>query len=373
MIFTIQQSALLPKLADVSSITERKSANPIFSHLLIEAHPNHLLLKGTDNEITLSVEVDESVHVQQTGAVTVPASKFLEVIRHQSSGSEIHCALEGEQWVVRSQDSIFRLSTLPAQDFPVLETFSLPDSLELSSKALHQLLKKVQFSMAEQDPRHYLQGVLLKVVEQGHALHAVSTDGHRLSCAMASLQQASNPEGSWILPRKAVAELIRFLSRLDQMVRLQVGGRHLNVELGGYRLTTSLIDGQFPQYEPVIPPKQPTPVLIPRQSLIEALQRARVLQMGRGNEGGVSLRFQEHELLLSARNSENETVEERLDILNPAKLSLDIGLNTHYLIQAIQHLESENVQLHLVNNTSPCLLTGQEDEDLRYIIMPLRL
>lgn len=373
MIFTIPQNLLLPKLADIAGITERKSSNPILSHVLLEAYEQQLRLRGTDTEITLNLTLEEGVSVQQAGAITVPATKFLEVIRYQHAGCDIQCALEGEQWVVRAQDSVFRLSTLPAKDFPAVESFSVTDSVELSSKALYQLLKKVQFSMAEQDPRHYLNGLLLHVVDNGACLNAVSTDGHRLACATTRLQYSSNPQGSWILPRKAVAELTRFVSRLDQMVRLNVGGRQLNVQWEGHSLTIALIDGQFPNYEQVIPPKQATPVLISRQALIEALQRARILQMGRGNDGGVSLHFHEHELRLSARNTENETVEERLDILNAGQVDLSIGLNTTYLMQALQHLDSENVQLHLQSVSSPCLLTGQEDEDLRYLIMPMRL
>lgn len=373
MIFTIQQSALLPKLADISSITERKSINPIISHVLIEAQEHQLILTGTDTEITLTVEVSESLEVQQTGKVTVPAAKFLDVIRHQASGSVIQCALDQEQLVVRSQDSVFRLSTLPAQDFPVQETLAFQESIELPSKALYQSLKRVQFSMAEQDPRHTLNGVLLHLVEQGAGMHVVSTDGHRLSCAQAKVHQSSASEGSWILPRKAVAELIRFVSRLDQMVRLNVSGRQLNVQFDGYSLTTSLIDGQYPNYNAVIPEKQNEPMLIPRQSLIEALQRARVLQTGRSSESGVNLRFQEHELLLSARNTENETAEERLGIVNASKLNLDLGLNTSYLMQVAQHLESESVQLHAPRDGKPCLLTAQEDEGVLYVIMPMRL
>lgn len=373
MIFTIQQSALLPKLADISSITERKSSTPIISHVLIEAQEHQLILTGTDTEITLTVAVNEEVQVTQVGKVTVPATKFLDVIRHQANGSMIQCALENEQLVVRNQDSVFRLSTLPAQDFPVQEAFSLKESIELPSRALFQVLKRVQFSMAEQDPRHTLNGVLLRLVEQGTGLHAVSTDGHRLSCAFARLHQSSAPEGSWILPRKAVSELIRFVSRLDQMVRLNVSARQLNVQFDGYSLTTSLIDGQYPNYDTVIPERQATPMLIPRQNLIEALQRVRVLQTGRSSESGVNLRFQEHELLLSARNTENETVEERLGIVNASKVNLDIGLNTSYLIQVAQHLESESVQLHAPRDGKPCLLTAQEDEGVLYVIMPMRL
>ena len=112
-------------------------------------------------------------------------------------------------------------------------------------------------------------------------------------------------------------------------------------------------------------------MLVSRQAFLDSLQRAKVLLLDRHD--GIRLGFAGTRLQLSARNLENETVEEALDIINPQNLELEAALNINYLIDAISTISGDNVQLHLTDKNSPCLITSSEDEGVRYIIMPMRL
>ena len=332
MKFSIVKEKFLEPLADISSIVARKATKPILSHALLQTSGEHLLLKGTDTEVTLQILLNE-LDIKEEGAITVPAAKLLDVVRH-----------------------------LPAQ--------ATDRRIESDSRALHDIMQKVRFSMASEDVRYYLNGMYLNIVEDGNAIHAVSTDGHRLSCARSPLPSPA-PMTNLIVPKKGVSELIKLLGRVSQPVVLNLGERQLSLTLGGYRLTSQLIDGTFPNYEQVLPPVQETPVLVSRQAFLESLQRAKVLLLDRHD--GIRLTFSDAKLQLAARNLENETADEALDIINPQALQLEVALNINYLIDAISTINGDNVQLHIADSSSPCLITSSEDEGVRYVIMPMRL
>ena len=369
MKFSIVKEKFLEPLADISSIVARKTTKPILSHALLQTSGEHLLLKGTDTEVTLQILLNE-LDIKEEGAITVPAAKLLDVVRHLPAQATVYCSLEKEQLLVKAAGSVFRIATLPAEDFPALAEADMDRRIESDSRALHDIMQKVRFSMASEDVRYYLNGMYLNIVEDGNAIHAVSTDGHRLSCARSSLPSPA-PMTNLIVPKKGVSELIKLLGRVSQPVVLNLGERQLSLTLGGYRLTSQLIDGTFPNYEQVLPPVQETPVLVSRQAFLESLQRAKVLLLDRHDD--IRLTFSDAKLQLAARNLENETADEALDIINPQALQLEVALNINYLIDAISTINGDNVQLHIADSSSPCLITSSEDEGVRYVIMPMRL
>ena len=246
MKFSIVKEKFLEPLADISGIVARKTTKPILSHALLQAGAdNSLLLKGTDTEVTLQILLHE-LNVQDAGAITVPAAKLLDVVRHLPAQATIYCSLEKEQLLVKAAGSLFRIATLPAEDFPALAEADMERRIETESRALHDIMQKVRFSMASEDVRYYLNGMYLNIVEDGNAIHAVSTDGHRLSCARSALATPAPAGTNLIVPKKGVSELIKLLSRVSQPVVLNLGERQLSLTLGGYRLTSQLIDGTFP-------------------------------------------------------------------------------------------------------------------------------
>lgn len=370
MKFSIVKEKFLEPLTDISGIVSRKTTKPILSHTLLQVNADTLLLKGTDTEVTLQILLHD-INIKEEGTITVPAGKLLDVVRHLPPQATIYCSLEKEQFLVKAAGSIFRIATLPAEDFPALNEANMERRIEIGSRRLQETMQKVRFSMASEDVRYYLNGMYLNVVEGGKALHAVSTDGHRLSCAYSELDTPTTTGTNLIVPKKGVAELIKLLSRVSQPVVLNIGERQISLTLGGYRLTSQLIDGNFPNYEQVLPSLQEMPILIARQEFLNSLQRAKVLLLDRHD--GIRLNFNEAKLQLLARNLENETAEETLDIINPQNLQLESALNINYLIDVISTIAGDSVQLHFTDGTSPCLITSSEDKDVRYIIMPMRL
>lgn len=368
MKISISKTSLLDPLTDLIGIVDSKTTQPILGHICLHAEDGVLTLKSTDTEVALDIRVPAVCH--ENGETTVPGHKFLNLIRKIPGDVTIDCVLAGEQFEINAAGSKVRLSTLPAADFPMAESPESSHSLTLDARQLHRIMNKVEFSMAREDVRFYLNGLYLNVVDGGTGLHAVSTDGHRLSCAYMPL---SHPCGeiSLIIPRKAVRELIKLLARGSGEVTLHISERQLTLTLGSHHLSTRLIDGQYPNYQQVLPPSQEAPILIDTASLNNALERAKVLLIDRHD--GIRLRFEGAYLHLAARNLENESLDDKLEIINPENIHLDTGLNINYLMDAVRNIEGENLQIHLTEGERPCLLTSQDDRDVRYVIMPMRL
>lgn len=413
MKFEIVKELLIKRLADLNSIVDRKTTQPILGHVYLKAEDNQLTLVSTDTEVTLKGTAPATVI--EAGATTVPCDKFYQIVQRLNDNAMIVCELKDEQFHISAAGSHFRLITLPAEDYPVAEHVAHQHSLALNAAVFFNILNKVRFSIASQDVRQYLNGLFLNVVEEGKGLHAVATDGHRLSCAHAVLQTPVDPDIHFIVPEKAVNELVKHLSLdsylaerlldkkishsvdemnqisdeleqlkdvkkrtpqeqaeiLPRLVTLEIGERELSLEVGKYHLITRLIDGQYPAYEQVIPQAQGNPVLIAREALLAALRRAKVLLTDKHD--GIRLRFQGHELFLSARNMANETAEETLDIVNNGEIAFETGLNINYLIDAVSNIDGDDLQFHFEDAESPCLITSKDDPDVRYVIMPMRL
>lgn len=369
MHFSLTKEAFLPLLSDLASIVDGKTTQPIFNHVWLAAKAGRLTLKSTDSELSLTASV--AAEIIEEGSITVPAVKLLNVVRNIASETLVHCELIEEQFIITSDKGTVRLVTLPAEDFPLIENEESSHYLRVEAAVLQRTMNKVEFSIAKEDVRYYLNGMHLKVVKDGHALHTVSTDGHRLSCAEMPLLEKIEDELSLILPKKAVRELTKLLSRSEGEVSLALSSREIQFSSGDYHLTSRLIDGRFPNYENVLPKEVDTPILIERQTLLKSLELAKVLLVDKHD--GVRLRFEGQQLFLSGRNIDNETIEDEIAIINPETISLETAFNINYLFEVVRNLQGHNIQLHLSGAESPCLFTAESDVGVRYVIMPMRL
>ncbi len=229
--------------------------------------------------------------------------------------------------LVRARKSRFTLSTLPAAEFPTVEEINAEQALQLPQKDFKRLLDKTHFSMAQQDVRYYLNGLLLET--SAKMLRAVATDGHRLALCEVELPNGGKSGQQVIVPRKGVLELQRILGNEDQMLEVSIGSNHLRVQIGDIRFTSKLIDGRFPEYSRVIPATPPKTIGAVRDDLRQALQRAAILS----NEKYRGIRFalKPNALMIQAHNPEQEEAEEEVEVTYDGE-ELEIGFNVNYLL-----------------------------------------
>ena len=263
---------ILGPVQSVIGVVERRQTMPVLSNVLLSAKADRLSVTGTDLEVELVSQT--SLAVQAPGEITVPGRKLLDILRALPEGTEVTLSLEGDRLVVKAGRSRFTLSTLPAAEFPLVEEIQTQQVLKLGQADFRRLIEKTQFSMAQQDVRYYLNGLLLE--SEGGKLRAVATDGHRLALCEGSLSERVTGKQQVILPRKGVLELQRLLGQ-EGDIELTLGTNHIRCEIGDIRFTSKLIDGRFPEYGRVIPKSANRVIDADRSVLRQSLQRTAIL------------------------------------------------------------------------------------------------
>ncbi len=365
MKFTAAREALLKPLQAVIGVVERRQTMPILANVLLVAKDGKLAITATDLEVELVANAE--VDIDGPGEVTVPGRKLLDICRALPDEAQLAIALNGEKLGIKSGRSKFTLMTLPAADFPTVEDINASQTIGLPQATLCRLLDKTHFSMAQQDVRYYLNGLLVET--DGKHLRAVATDGHRLALCQVELSGKKMPEQQVIVPRKGVLELQRLMSG-EGDVDLQLGSNHIRIELEGIRFTSKLIDGRFPEYERVIPQDTSNQLAADRELFKGALQRTAILSNEKYR--GIRLIIRDNGVVLQAHNPEQEEAEEELEV-NYKGEDIEIGFNVNYLLDSLGAIESEEVTLSVVDGNSSCLLREPGNDDCKYVVMPMRL
>jgi DNA polymerase-3 subunit beta len=365
MKFTAAREALLKPLQAVIGVVERRQTMPILSNVLIIVKDGLLAVTATDLEVELVAQTE--VEGESDGEITVSGRKLLDICRALPEGSDVKVSLSGEKLSVRAGRSKFNLVTLPAAEFPVVEDIKAGQTVTVAQTVLSRLIEKTHFSMAQQDVRYYINGMLLET--GGQFLRAVATDGHRLSLCQAELDGSNFDEQQVIVPRKGVLELQRLMSG-EGDVNIELGANHIRIQLEGIRFTSKLIDGRFPEYDRVIPKESSNELKADRTEFKNALQRTAILSNEKYR--GIRLVIRDSGVMLQAHNPEQEEAEEELAVEYTGE-DIEIGFNVNYLLDALGAVEGDDVTLSVQDSNSSCLIRQPGNDDCTFVVMPMRL
>ncbi|MEE9444681.1 MAG: DNA polymerase III subunit beta [Cocleimonas sp.] len=369
MKLTISKETLLEQLTHVVGAVEKKHTSKILENIFIQATENKLQLVGTDLEIEMSATLE--IQAESAGQITAPARKLFDICKALPADCFILLETEGERLHIKGVRSRFELATLPADEYPLLDDIPIKQEINIPEKSLKSLMEKVSFSMANQDVRYYLNGLLLEF--SGDKIAAVSTDGHRLAISeYKALEGTSNDTDlKIIVPRKGILELSRLLDASSELpVTLQISDNHIRVNKDNIRFTSKLIDGKYPDYKAAIPAKSTYSIELDREQFRDTLARVAILSNEKFK--GIRLGFKKGTMTLHSNNPDNESAEEEIDI-NYSGDVFEIGFNVTYLLEAVNHLEGDTIKLDLSSPDTSALLHSSDDTDTRYVVMPIRL
>src|SRR5512140_51341 len=357
---------LLGPLQQVTGIVERRHTLPILSNVLITAGDGKANFLATDLEVQITSTA--ALESPAEGTVTAGARKLYDILRSRTEDAEVRLEAKDNRMTVRAGKSRFNLQTLPAADFPrMVEAKDASKTLTLPQKALKDALRLVQFAMAVQDIRYYLNGVLFSVDKD--TLRVVATDGHRLSYASQALG-GDHGQVEAILPRKTVLELIKLLGDGDDPVSLAIGSNQARFSFSGIEIVSKIVEGKFPDYAKVIPTTHKNHVTLDRAQLAQSLNRAAILS----NEKirGVRLVFTKDALSIICTNNEQEEAEEGLGLEYDGD-PLDNGSNISYLLDVLNHVDAPTVSIAMGDSNSSALVQIPGRDDFKYVVMPMRI
>jgi DNA polymerase III subunit beta len=362
-----KRDELLGPLSAVSGIIERRHTLPILSNVLIERAQDTLAFLATDIEIQIAARSGINAPAEAR-AVTVGARKLLDILRALPDGAEVVLQQQDKRLLVKAGKSRFTLQTLAAEDFPRLaRPAGEAAKFEMEQRALRRLLALVQYAMAQQDIRYYLNGLLM-VVEDG-ALKLVATDGHRLAYAALKLG-AQLPRQEVIVPRKTVLELGKLLADSDAPVKIEIAATQAAFSFGSIDLVSKLIDGKFPDYTRVIPAGHKNRLQAGREPLRQALLRAAILSNEKFR--GVRWVLGDGSLKIVSSNAEQEEAHEELEVKYSGD-ALDIGFNVNYLLDVLNNVSGEGIECVFGDAASSALITYSNEKDFKYVVMPMRI
>ncbi len=365
MKFSASREVLLKPLQAVMGVVERRQTMPILANVLLVARAGRLAVTATDLEVELVASADLDIDVD--GEITVSGRKLLDIVKALPDEAKVAFSVSGDKASVRAGRSKFSLATLPAAEFPTVEDIKSSQVIEVDRATLATLIDKTHFSMAQQDVRYYLNGMLLETGE-GY-LRAVATDGHRLALCQADISGGDGGEQQVIVPRKGVLELQRLVGG-EGPLNIELGPNHVRIEIDGIRFTSKLIDGRFPPYERVIPADSSNLLTADKDTIRRALQRTAILSNEKYR--GIRLIVRDNGMVLQAHNPEQGEAEEEVEVDYSGE-DIEIGFNVNYLLDAISAVEGDEITLSIVDSNSSCLVREPGNDDSKFVVMPMRL
>ncbi|MFN7982006.1 MAG: DNA polymerase III subunit beta [Vicinamibacterales bacterium] len=369
MELVVRKHDLLRELQLFQGIVERKNTIPILANVLLDAKDGEVKFLATDLEVGLRSRCEATI--TKPGALTLPAKKLYEIVKSLPD-TDIRIAEDKSGVKVAADRFDSRMQTLPKDDFPTLPDGTGTPTATLSSASLKEMVAKTQFAITGEDTRYFLNGA--QFVLKGDQMSLVATDGHRLALVTVTRPDTPKdaPEVKAILPKKTLSELGRLLTEGDGSVGYERGENHLFFDVGGRRLISRMIDGQFPAYERVIPKGNDKHIEFERERLTNAVKRVQILS----NERSRAVKFLVEKGKVEVTSSSPELGEAHetlpVDYNGP---SLQICFNAQYVLDFLAVVSTDVVALELKDEVSQAVMTpvGAEGYEYTYVIMPMRV
>jgi DNA polymerase-3 subunit beta len=359
----------------MQSVAGRKTTLPILSHILIEGEKNSLYLTGTDLETGIREELTTTLH--QGGKVSVSAKKLYEIVRELPE-EPIHIKKKENHWItLQCKKAIFNIAGLDPDEFPSLPTYQEGFFSQVSTHLIKEMIEKTVFAASNEESRYHLNGIHFSESKQGEreVVRMVATDGHRLSLIDRESRNIRGIEKGVIIPKKGVLEIKKIMGDRDgeEDIGIYFDQTHGFFKMGKSLMVIRLIDGEFPEYEQVIPKGNDKRIVIQKERMYGCLRR--VSTMASERVEGIKLSVKKNSIELFSYHQDFGDAKEEVEVTYEGP-PLEIGFNARYLMEALNVIEMDEVIMELKDEGSPGILrplSTAEPSNQICIIMPMRI
>jgi len=358
-------------VSKVQSIIEKRSNMPILSMIMVAASGSEISISATDLEISFQEKIPAQVITP--GSVTIPGRKIFEILK-ESRNPTIQLREKENNWIfVSDEQAKFNLASLSADEYPVFLEPEGVDMLELDGAVLREMINKTIYAVTLEEAGFKLSGIYTEkvVLEEKGFFRMVSTDGHRLSMIDKEVKDIDKLklDGGVMIPKKGMSELSKLAGEGGSML---LGFRQNScvAKKDNCIIVIRLLETKFPDYHTVIPKKAKVVVSVSRQALLDGMKKMSILASE--TYRGVKITLEKGYMELVSINPDLGDAQEKLEVDFTGEV-LEAGFNSRYFIDALQSMDSDTVELGLIDNASPCMIKGKDDPGFLGLIMPMRL
>lgn len=362
MKFKTKKEVLLNGIQTVQNIITPRAVLPILANILIETQNKEIRLTATDLDIGISCVIP--VEIQEAGVITLPAKRLHDIIRDLPGEDIIVNTKKNNSTTIETGSCQFKIMGLPGEEFPKLPEFKDKEVINIEQGVLRDMLNLTSFAVSFDETRYILNGILFKIARNNLSL--VATDGKRLAIAQKKLKQDLEKEVSFIVPIKTIHELNRNIKE-DGELSLILGANQALFDLGHVLIISRLIEGEFPDYQQVIPPVSDNRMGVSREQLLLGVKRAALLSTP--DYQAVKWELFKGKLVLSKSTPDIGESREEIMVDYSGK-EMVIGFNPAYIMDVLKNLSSEKVSIELTDSEKPGVIRS---EGYTYIVLPMRL
>lgn len=357
---SVLKEDLLKGIQIVESVINPHTTLPILSNILLDTSQKELKLIATDLDIGITFVLP--IESEEIGSVTIPAKKFADIIKELSEGKITIIVKKNNLVIIEAESCQFKLFGLSKEEFPKLPEFKDKQVFRLDQTLLKKILDLTVFCVSREETKYILNGILFKLNKD--LIELVATDGRRLSVYKKEIPLDIEKEIKVIVPLKTILELSRNLKEGD--LSIVFGDNQILFELDKITIVSRLIEGEFPDYQQVIPSIQEKKLKVERGYFLSSLRRAALLSTQ--DYQAVKFEVFKDNLIISKSTPDIGESYEKIPIQYQGK-ELVIGFNPYYLIDVLKNLETESIELELIDSEKPAVIRA---EDYLYMLMPMR-
>ncbi len=363
MKLAVNKDVMLEGLQKVQSIVGSRTTLPILYNVYLKADKERLSLAATDLEVSVRTSVEAKV--TRPGGTTLPARRVFSIFR-ELAVNEIELDVDDKDVaVIRAGSSQFRIIGISEDEFPPLPTFSGGRQYILEQETFKRMLACTHFAASSDESRYILNGVLLSF--RAGKLTVVATDGRRMAHFEQEVEFAKESEGDWVVPSKAVNELLKTLQDKGT-VKIHVTENQAAFEFDDMLVITKLLEGTYPNFKQVIPSHCEERITLEKESLQAAVRRVALLVSDKSNS--ITLSFSKNKLVISAVSPEVGEATESLPVKYAGK-DMSVSFNPDFLLEPLRNVAGDEVSLELSDELSPGVL--KSNQPFLYVLMPMRV
>jgi len=358
-----KKETLLKGITTVQNAISLRSTLPILSNILLETTKDGLTITGTDLDIGIVTKIP--IGITTTGSITVPAKKLLDIIKELPEAPITISVRKNNMVQIVCANTQFKIMGIPKDDFPKLPEFKDKESITLDQGLLKTMLNMTSFAISRDETRYILNGVYTLIKK--NSIKMVATDGRRLAMIEKEIELPKNIEKKVIIPTKTVQELNRDLKEEGE-TSIAFGNNQIMFKLRDTIIISRLIEGEFPNYEQVIPKEIKEKVVVDREKFLLAARRASLLTSQESQ--GIKIDIEKNKMIISKHSPDIGEAREELDIAYKGS-PFSIGFNPHYIIDVLKNLNEQSIGFELQNPEKPGVIRTKDN--YIYVVLPMQL